>query len=323
MRELVEHKRLVEISDRIDPRLGNLVRIETLAEVRVRDGSIPILGWVIGTPDRSKPTLGVFGGVHGLERVGSHVILAYLEYLLGRLVWDRQLRDLLARDARIVSIPIVNPGGMLLRWRSNPRGVDLMRNAPGPDAPGAFPLVGGHRIGPWLPWYRGKAEEPLELESRTLCEFVRKEMFGSVAAVAMDLHSGFGMQDQLWYPYARSNEPFPDSARVERIKGLFDRTHTHHVYRIEPQSDVYTISGDLWDHLYDESRKHHGESGVFIPWTLEMGSWQWLRKNPSQVFRPFGLYDPILPHRYKRVMRRHLPMLDFFFQAAVNWEAWA
>lgn len=322
MRKLPEYERLQSISDRLDPPVRSMIRIEQIGEARAQDRVLPIEAWVIGTPDRTKPTLGLFGGVHGLERVGSHVILAYLEYFLGRLCWDRQLRELVTREIRLIAIPIVNPGGMLLRRRSNPRGIDLMRNAPVPDSPHAAPLLGGQRIGSWLPWYRGRAGAPMEAESQALCDFVRSEMFGSVSAVAIDMHSGFGMQDQLWYPYARSREEFPDQARVDRLKELFDRTHTHHVYRIESQSDVYKISGDLWDYLYDESRAVRQGAGVFLPWTLEMGSWQWVRKNPSQVFRPFGLYDPILPHRYKRVMRRHLPLLDFFFQAALNGESW-
>ena len=79
-------------------------------EISFRDGSIE---------------LGVVGGVHGLERVGTHVVLSYLTTLVQLLQWDTLLRSSLERT-RIVLVPLVNPGGMARRRRSNPDGVDLM-----------------------------------------------------------------------------------------------------------------------------------------------------------------------------------------------------
>jgi murein tripeptide amidase MpaA len=65
--------------------------------------------------------------------------------LLVRFSWDRILRDTLDR-VRLVFVPLVNPGGMLLGTRSNPCGVDLMRNGPRhPQGRGSF-LLGGQRL---------------------------------------------------------------------------------------------------------------------------------------------------------------------------------
>lgn len=301
-------------------RTGHL-RTEVLTEVPLQGQKLPIHGIVIGSADRTRPTLGIFGGVHGLERVGSHVALSYLETLLQQLSWDESLREILTR-VRVAAIPLVNPGGMLLNRRSNPRGVDLMRNAPveTPESP-AF-LVGGHRISPVLPWYRGEADRPMEPEAQALVDFVRREMFESEAAVALDLHSGFGLNDRLWHPYARTASPFPDLPAARSFHELLNRTLPHHIYEVGMQSQFYTTHGDLWDFLYDEFRAKRPD-GLFLPWTLEMGSWIWVRKNPAQLFSALGPFNPLKPHRHKRVMRRHLPLMDFLLRATLNHRQWA
>jgi hypothetical protein len=89
---------------------------------------------------------------------------------------------------------------------------------------------------------------------------------------------------------------------------------------MEPQSASYTTHGDLWDFLYDEYRERY--RGLFLPFTLEMGSWLWVKKNPRQFFSWFGLFNPILPHRLERVLRRHLILFDFLLHAAASWQNW-
>jgi hypothetical protein len=59
-----------------------------------------------------------------------------------------------------------------------------------------------------------------------------------------------------------------------------------------------------------------------MPLTLEMGSWQWLRKNPMHLFLRHGLFHPVLPHRQQRILRRHLTLFDFLFRAALYPEKW-
>ncbi|MCB9779337.1 MAG: DUF2817 domain-containing protein [Alphaproteobacteria bacterium] len=303
-------------------RAGSLCTLSTLAEVPVGRGeTLPVLGLVLGCRDPTAPTLGLFGGVHGLERVGTHTVLSYLDQLVEKLSWDRDARARL-EDARIVAVPLVNPGGMAQGRRSNPRGVDLMRNAP-VDAtlPPPF-LLGGHRLGPWLPWYRGR-KGVQELEARAVEDFVRVELFPARAALSLDVHSGFGFRDRLWYPYARQVGGFPRMAEVRRLAGLLERTAPHHIYVVEPQSNSYTTHGDLWDHLFDQHVAERGEGTPWVPWTLEMGSWQWVRKNPRQALQRFGAFNPVLPHRYARVMRRHVGLIDLMLSWVRNPEAWA
>jgi hypothetical protein len=311
--------------DRLEKLLAtysNRLQSKLLTTVHSHGREFPVHSITIGSPDKSKPVLGLFGGVHGLERVGSQAVLSYLEGLFEQMRWDSHLVESF-NHCRIVSIPIVNPGGMFSGTRSNPQGVDLMRNAPVEAEAKPIALLGGHRLSPLLPWYRGEEGKAMQPEAQALCDLVREEIFPSEAALVLDLHSGFGSKDYLWYPYAKSREPFPRAKEVEAFRVLLDRSYPNHVYAVEPQSATYTTHGDLWDYLFDEHWKKAGINGpVFLPWTLEMGSWMWIRKNPSQLFSLLGAFNPVKPHRHKRIMRRHLPLLDFFLRAVRNHKTW-
>jgi len=260
----------------------------------------------------------ITGGVHGVERIGTHVAIAFLTSLVARLRWDELLHEALTR-ARVIVVPLVNPIGMALGQRANGWGVDLMRNAPEPAEFGT-PLIGGHRLSSRLPWYMGRREADMEIESATLVRFVEDELFASPLSIALDLHSGFGLIDRIWYPYARTREPPPDFARLEALSQLLDATLPNHVYKMEQTARVYTIRGDLWDYLYD--RRRAVGNGVLLPLTLEMGSWSWVRKNPLQGLSTLGRFNPIKPHRHRRTLRRHLPLLDFLLHAVISHRAW-
>ena len=88
----------------------------------------------------------------------------------------------------------------------------------------------------------------------------------------------------------------------------------HHDYSFEPQSKQYLLHGDLWDYAYDNTPAEN----VFLPMTLELGSWLWIRKNPRQIFSRHGIFNPIKAHRIKRVLRRHVDVLDFLTHAAFS-----
>src|SRR3989344_4295555 len=61
------------------------------------------------------PAIGFFGGVHGLERIGAEVVIAYLQNVVMRLQWDTTLHRQL-EQMRLVFMPVVNPGGMWASW---------------------------------------------------------------------------------------------------------------------------------------------------------------------------------------------------------------
>jgi hypothetical protein len=299
---------------------GTRFRVETLDWIAHHDLRFPIHGFVAGPEDRAKPAFALIGGVHGLENVGTHIILAYLESIFEQLEWDLNLQELF-EHVRLVSVPLVNPVGMYLRRRSNGNNVDLNRNSP-VDADQPHWLAGGHRISGSLPWYRGKKGAEMEKEAQVLLGFLERELFPAEFALAMDCHSGFGIEDQLWYPFARTKKPFPKLGQMMALRQLWERSSPYHFYRIEPQSRNYTTHGDLFDYLYDRHQQTRGTQTHFLPLTLEMGSWQWVRKNPRQIFSALGPYNPIKPHRYRRIMRRHLPLMNFLLRAAYNYKNW-
>jgi hypothetical protein len=300
-------------------RAGTAVRAECVLRVPLHGRELPVWRLEMGSTDPDAPVAGFFGGIHGMERIGSQVLLAWLESLVSRLAWDVSLQDLLQK-VRLVCLPMINVGGLALNTRANPSGVDLMRNAP-VEAHGyaAWPL-GGQRLSRHLPWYRG--EHRLEPEAEALIRVVRESMLHRPFAMAMDCHSGFGLRDRIWFPWARSSEAPPHLAEAVALRHIFNSTYPNHdFYLMEPQSLNYTTHGDLWDYLYQE-HLDSGDPGFFLPFTLEMGSWLWVKKNPRQLFDWFGHFNPVLPHRLKRVLRRHLTLFDFMLRATASWEQW-
>ncbi|WP_417336717.1 M14 family zinc carboxypeptidase [Halobacteriovorax marinus] len=296
------------------------VSVETLEVISYKESSYPLHCFTIGSAPKNAPTLLLIGGVHGLEKVGTHVVISYLSFLFEQLKWNTDLQKIF-QNFKIVAIPMVNPVGVAHNMRSNGKGVDLMRNSPTEAIDKSLFLIGGHRLGTFLPWYRGRKKDPMQIEAKALCDKVKSIVSQSSHCLALDFHSGFGLKDRLWYPYAKTSTPFSAQNQVEKIQALFDKTIPHHIYKIEPQSDQYTTHGDLWDYLYDWKEENYPEHN-FIPWTLEMGSWTWLKKNPIQLFSKLGLFNPIKDHRYSRTMRRHLLLIDFFSNITKNNEVW-
>lgn len=309
---------LVELERLIDEGVGHF-HSQSLCEVETGGQRFPVYAIQLGSDDPAVPAVGFFGGVHGLERIGTQVLLAFMRSLLTRLGWDHALRQQL-ESIRLIFVPLVNPGGMSQRTRCNPRGVDLMRNAP-VEAREKVPfLLGGQRWSPRLPWYRGPAEGPMEVESQAVAEVVKRELLSRDFSLALDCHSGFGLRDRIWFPYAHSYSPFAHLAEVHALKLLFDRTYPHHPYLFEPQCRQYLTHGDLWDYLCEAGEP--GSGRVFLPLTLELGSWLWVKKNPRQLLSLTGMFNPLVPHRQQRVLRSHLLWLDFLTRAAAANRHW-
>ncbi len=264
--------------------MKQLLAIERLVAARpeldrviARVQHLPIHALSFG-PAADVPLFIVVGGVHGNEQIGTEVAIAFLETLIARAA---------PVDHRIVVVPLLNPVGMARNRRANGNGVDLMRNAP-PHALGGTPLLGGQRRSRWLPWYMGPAGAPMEVEAAALVELVEAECASAPFCLALDLHFGFGLANRLWYPYARSREPIADLPAIHALGRLLDTALPGHRYRYEQTAQVYTIRGDLWDHLYDRRRC------TLLPLTLEIG----VRS------------------------RRHLPLIDALVHATASYRAW-
>lgn len=301
-------------------RFSQFGEIHKLGAVSTNNKNFEIIGLTLGSKEPEAPSFGLFAGVHGLEKIGTHLAIYFLDSLIKQLVWDETLMQKLSR-CRICSIPLINPAGMFLNKRSNANNVDLMRNAPQDASGKTLFLASGHFLSPKLPWYRGEPHK-LETENQALVDFVQKNMFDSNFAFSLDLHSGFGMQDRLWFPYAKTSADIPHHRLANDFKDLIDTSIGNHVYKIEKQSDSYLLHGDMWDYIYDLHLQKHNLKKVFLPWTLEMGSWIWVKKSPFQILKKGGLYNPYKVHRYYRILRRHWRLLDTFFNAVKNHKNW-
>ena len=294
--------------------------VRTVCQITAAGQSLPVYALAIGNPSPAVPAVAFFGGVHGLERIGTRVLLVFLRSLLMRLQWDQMLHRQL-ETLRMVFMPLVNPGGMWSNTRSNPRGVDLMRNAP-LDATERVPfLLGGHRISTRLPWYRGHTPGTLEPENQAVYQVVQEELLNRRFSIALDCHSGFGLRDRIWFPYAHTVRAIPHLPEVHALHNLFEQTYPIHNYVFEPQSAQYLTHGDIWDHLYLTAATED-PARIFLPLTLEMGSWLWIKKNPRQLFSLQGLFNPLPTHRLQRVLRGHLLWLDFLARAANGHAGW-
>ncbi|MER2492966.1 M14 family zinc carboxypeptidase [Catenovulum sediminis] len=310
--ELKQLEHLIELSN-------TQLRQQTLAHVNYNEHLFPIYALSLGSEKQNAPVITFVGGVHGLERIGTQVLLAFLESVIGRLAWDKSLNFLL-ENVRLNFVPLVNPVGMACHKRSNGNGVDLMRNAPvNSDEKTAF-LVGGQRISPRIPWYRGKSGEPMQTEAQALSSFIRDDSFHAPFSLVLDCHSGFGLHDRIWFPYAKSKfQPIQHIGEVFHLRDLLFQAYPYHTYKFEPQAKHYLCHGDLWDYLYEESLQHNT---VFLPLTLEMGSWRWVKKNPLQLLKSVGLFHPVKPHRVKRVLRSHLVLMEFLIRAVASYPNW-
>jgi len=298
---------------------NDLLVVHTLCQIPWEAETLPVYALSLGRDDNALPTMTYIGGIHGLERIGTQVVLAFLESFLERLQWDSSLVELLQR-IRINFIPLLNPAGMLNNTRANGKGIDLMRNAPIDSDEKTIWLGGGHRISPRLPWYRGKQEEPMQLEAQALCDFVLQEIIPAPFSLVLDCHSGFGLHNQIWFPYAKSRiEPIKHLGEIYFLRQMFQQTYPYQNYRFEPQSQHYLTHGDLWDYLYIKALD---SDNIFLPLTLEMGSWRWIRKNPLQLRHSLGLFHPTKPHRINRVLRGHWVLMEFLFRASISWQNW-
>ncbi len=322
MPKLLARRHFPEMSDleSLIQNFGAHARTRLVAEVQYKDKTFPLYSLSIGTTDPKAPSIGFFAGAHGLEKIGSEVVLAYMQTILELSRWDKQFQHRM-ENSRLVFMPIMNPIGIMNRTRSNGNGVDLIRNSPLDGEGGAGPFYRGHRFSNKFPYYRGEAGAEMEIETKAFLDVVQTELLTSDVSFAVDVHSGFGARDRFWFPYAHSRRPFPHLPEAYNLKALLERSYPNHPYVFEPMSRQYTIHGDPWDYIFEENRKAAGH-GMFIPFCLEMGSWAWLKKNPLQIFNKGGVFNPIMPHRRSRILRRHITLFDFLQRALLASEAW-
>ena len=94
------------------------LRVTTVHQVPMGELTLPVHVIELGSRSPNAPVVGFFGGVHGVERIGSQVLMSWLHSLIHRLQWDDQLHRRLEK-VRLVFMPMINPGGIWRRTRSN------------------------------------------------------------------------------------------------------------------------------------------------------------------------------------------------------------
>lgn len=275
---------------------GKLVRFKQFGfSTRTKEGfRFPIYVLEIGKEKAIKQNVaGLVAGVHGLETIGIRVLLDFLDDLFSRKNSElyREIKD---GELGIVCIPILNPGGVAMKRRSNPGGVDLMRNS-GVEAVKAPFFFGGHKLSNVFPYYRGNV---LQAESKVLDRFYNKYLLPAENFMipVIDIHSGFGAVDHVWWPYAGTHEQCIDERLFQKIANHLTTKFNHILYRFGPQSETYTTHGDLWDRLYNQYQKAKLKSNPngsrFLPLTLEIGTWADIQLDPWKVFRKRGIFNP-------------------------------
>ncbi|MEJ0002900.1 MAG: M14 family zinc carboxypeptidase [Pararobbsia sp.] len=290
----------------------------TVCEIQVDARPFPLLATTLGSDHPQAPRSASSAACMGSSRSARNSCSTIMRALLQRLEWDELLLQQL-RVVRLVFMPIVNPGGMWAKTRSNPNGVDLMRNAP-QNAEGHVPfLAGGQRIGPWLPWYRGAAGAPMEPESLALLRVVKEELMSRPLSFAVDCHSGFGWGRQHLVSLCADRPQDGPSARDVPAQD-FVRTglpaSSVHLRAAKPS--IPSARRSLGTAPTTRRRRRISS----CRWTLELGSWRWIRKNPTQLFSRVGIFNPVMAHRTQRVLRRHVNFLDFLTRAAFASHRW-
>ena len=105
--ELTALERIIELG-------AGKLETRVACEVKMPQGdSYPVHVIALGNPDPKVPAVGYFGGVHGLERIGAGVVIAYLQSLVMRLQWDSTLHKQLLNRSDWCSCP----SSTLAAWR--------------------------------------------------------------------------------------------------------------------------------------------------------------------------------------------------------------
>lgn len=85
--------------------------LTTLTRIEHQGFEMPLQRLSMGSQDPTAPCLILTGSIHGVERIGSQIILAFIKSLLKRRHWDSQLNDTLNK-IQVLTVPVVNPWGV-------------------------------------------------------------------------------------------------------------------------------------------------------------------------------------------------------------------
>jgi len=306
--EILQLKRLAN-------KFGDILIMEELGEIEHKGYKSSINAFFIGhKPKPELPTIAFFSCFHGVEWIGSRVLVNFIEHLIREITWDDGIRTL-TEKVNICGIPIVNPIGRIESYRSNGNGVDLMRNAP-VMAENVLPFLGGQRISRHIPWYMGRG---LEKENEIILKFLDDYVFPSNFKFTVDIHSSFLRGSRIWIPYASGKKlPQKEAAVFRQVRKTFNGLYKYNPYKYEKQEHIYKTHGDFWDYNFD--RHNEGNKGKYLPLTLEISSWNWSIRNIFRRWSMESLFNPFDRKESNAEYLKHILVFDFLIRFAKNFK---
>jgi len=309
-----EPQELIQLK-RLEKNFGDIVIMEEIGEVAYKGYRTPINAFFIShKPKPELPTIAFFSCFHGVEWIGSRVLVNFIEHLVREIKWDEDIKSL-TEKVNICGIPIVNPIGRIEGYRSNGNGIDLMRNAP-VVSEDALPLLGGQRISRHLPWYMG---EGLEKENEIVVKFLNDYVFPSNFKMTIDIHSAFLRGSRIWIPYASGKKLRSKEAAIFRqVRKTLNGIYKYNPYKYEKQEHVYKTHGDFWDYNFD--RHNDLYPGTYLPLTLEISSWDWTMKNFLKHWSLESLFSPDSRKESNAEYIKHIMVFDFLIRFLKNYQ---
>lgn len=298
---------------RLEKRFGEIIILEKLGEVEHKGYKSPINAFFISHRPRPElPTIAFFSCFHGVEWIGSRVLVNFIEHLIREITWDEDIKSVTDR-VNICGVPIVNPIGKIEHYRSNGNGIDLMRNAP-VEAERALPLLGGQRLSRHLPWYRGKG---FEKENDIVVKFLDDYVFPSNFKMTIDIHSSFLRGSRIWIPYASGKKMPEKEAKVFwQVRKTLNSIYKYNPYKYEKQEHIYKTHGDFWDYNFDRHNELY--KGTYLPLTLEISSWNWSLRNIFRRWSMEALFNPFDTKESNSEYIKHIMVFDFLIRFVKN-----
>lgn len=300
---------------RLEKNFGDVVITEELGEVAYKGYRTPINAFFIShKPKPELPTIAFFSCFHGVEWIGSRVLVNFVEHLVREIKWDEDIKNLTDK-VNICGILTVNPVGRIEGYRSNGNGIDLMRNSP-VRAEHAVPLLGGQKISRYLPWYMGKG---LEKENEIVVKFLNNYVFPSHFKMTIDIHSAFLRRSRIWIPYASGKKlPAKEARLFRQLRKMLNGIYKYNPYKYEKQESLYKTHGDFWDYNFD--RHNEVYKGTYLPLTLEISSWNWTMKNFLKHWSLESLFSPDTTKESNAEYIKHIMVFDFLIRFLKNYQ---
>jgi len=97
----------LEQLERIIERFGDKAHTQIIERIHYKGREFPIHCITLGSTQPDVPVMAFFGGVHGLEKIGSEVILSYMETISQLLDWDEEFLNRLEKSRLFLCLSLI------------------------------------------------------------------------------------------------------------------------------------------------------------------------------------------------------------------------